>query len=389
MFKSVARAVGHFLLVSVVLLVIGLGIVVSEHGSVNLGDAPQAYKMGGEGPFVFFENYQMAVKYIRGSRDEGFTVESDYYPLGNAVTADVYFARDDSTFSFLLNQPSQIQPAIYNDNEPILVMSDLEGNFHTFREFLLAHGVVNQHYDWQFGQGHLVLLGDMVDRGQAVTQLLWFIYKLEQQALLAGGRVHYILGNHEIKNLQGNMQSAAEKYTPIAGFLGKSSAELFTEDTFWGRWLAAKNTVEMINDHLFVHGGLHPDVVKHQWSINAMNQRVRDYYRQMYYPGLADEKTESLLSTETGPAWFRGYLREEVTDDEFERVLAFYNARSMVVGHTIQFSVNSLFDNRLFAIDVKHPNDYRSSFPYKSSEGLLIQDGQFYRLTDDGEKHQF
>ena len=389
MFKSVARAVGHFLLVSVVLLVIGLGIVVSEHGSVNLGDAPQAYKMGGEGPFVFFENNQMAVKYIRGSRDEGFTVESDYYPLGNAVTADVYFALDDSTFSFLLNQSGQIQPAIYNDNEPILAISDLEGNFHTFREFLLAHGVVNQHYDWQFGQGHLVLLGDMVDRGQAVTQLLWFIYKLEQQALLAGGRVHYILGNHEIKNLQGNMQSAAEKYTPIAGFLGKSSAELFTEDTFWGRWLAAKNTVEMINGHLFVHGGLHPDVVKHQWSINAMNQRVRDYYRQMYYPGLADEKTESLLSTETGPAWFRGYLREEVTDDEFECVLAFYNARSMVVGHTIQFSVNSLFDNRLFAIDVKHPNDYRSSFPNKSSEGLLIQDGQFYRLTDDGEKHLF
>ena len=389
MFKSVVRAVGHFLLVSVVLLVIGLGIVVSEHGSVNLGDAPLAYKMGGEGPFVFFENNQMAVKYIRGSRDEGFTVESEYYPLGNAVTADVYFALDDSTFSFLLNQSGQIQPAIYNDNEPILAISDLEGNFHTFREFLLAHGVVNQHYDWQFGLGHLVLLGDMVDRGQAVTQLLWFIYKLEQQALLAGGRVHYILGNHEIKNLQGNMQSAAEKYTPIAGFLGKSSAELFTEDTFWGRWLAAKNTVEMINDHLFVHGGLHPDVVKHQWSINAMNQRVRDYYRQMYYPGLADEKTESLLSTETGPAWFRGYLREEVTDDEFERVLAFYNARSMVVGHTIQFSVNSLFDNRLFAIDVKHPNDYRSSFPYKSSEGLLIQDGQFYRLTDDGEKHQF
>ena len=389
MFKSVVRAVGHFLLVSVVLLVIGLGIVVSEHGSVNLGDAPLAYKMGGEGPFVFFENNQMAVKYIRGSRDEGFTVESEYYPLGNAVTADVYFALDDSTFSFLLNQSGQIQPAIYNDNEPILAMSDLEGNFHTFREFLLAHGVVNQHYDWQFGQGHLVLVGDMVDRGQAVTQLLWFIYKLEQQALLAGGRVHYILGNHEIKNLQGNMQSAAEKYTPIAGFLGKSPAELFAEDTFWGRWLAAKNTVEMINGHLFVHGGLHPDVVKHQWSINAMNQRVRDYYWQMYYPGLADEKTQSLLSTETGTAWFRGYLREEVTDDEFESVLAFYNARSMIVGHTIQFSVNSLFDNRLFAIDVKHPNDYRSSFPYKSSEGLLIQDGQFYRLTDDGEKHLF
>ncbi len=387
MFKSVARAVGHFLLVSVVLLVIGLGIVVSQHGSVNFGDAPLAFKVGGEGPFVFFENNQMAVRYIRGSRDEGFTVESDYYAVGESVPANVYFALDDSTYSFVLNPPAETPPAIYNDNEPILAMSDLEGNFHTFREFLLAHGVVNQHFDWQFGQGHLVLVGDMVDRGQSVTQLLWFIYKLEQQALLAGGRVHYILGNHEIKNLQGNMQSAADKYTPIAGFLGKSPAELFTENTYWGRWLASKNTVEMINGHLFVHGGLHPDVVKHQWDINVMNQRIRDYYRQMYYSGLVDEKTQSLLSTETGPAWFRGYLRDEVTDDEFERVLAFYNARSMIVGHTLQFRVNSQFVNRLFAIDVKHPNDYRGSFPVKSSEGLLIKANQFYRLTDDGEKH--
>ncbi|MFS1702563.1 metallophosphoesterase [Alteromonas sp. AMM-1] len=388
MFKSIARAVGHFLLVSVVLLAIAICVGISQHASINLGDAPLAYKVGGEGPLVFFENNQMAVSYIRGSREEGFSVETNYYAKHESIPASVFFALDESSFSFVLNEPADTPPAVYNDDEPILAISDLEGNFHTFRKFLLAHGVITQTYDWQFGKGHLVLVGDMVDRGQSTTQLLWFIYKLEQQALLAGGRVHYILGNHEIKNLQGNMQSAADKYTPIAGFVGKSTAGLFADDAFWGRWLAAKNTVEMINGHIFVHGGLHPDVVKHQWHINAMNQRIRAHYRQMYYPGLADEKTASLLSTETGPAWFRGYLRGEVSNDEFERILTFYDAKSISVGHTLQFSVNSQFNNRLFAIDVKHPDDYRASFPIKSSEGLLIDGERFYRLTDDGEKHQ-
>jgi len=65
-----------------------------------------------------------------------------------------------------------------------------------------------------------------------------------------------------------------------------------------------------------------------------------------------------------------------------------FDAKALVVGHTIQFSVNAQFANKLFAIDVKHPDDYRSSFPTKYSEGLLIQNGEHYRLMSDGEREQ-
>ncbi|MBO7924639.1 hypothetical protein J5X92_20805, partial [Alteromonas sp. K632G] len=54
--KRIAKSVGHFLLVSFVLAIIGVGVLISQHGSIDIGDAPLAYKVGGEGPFVFFND---------------------------------------------------------------------------------------------------------------------------------------------------------------------------------------------------------------------------------------------------------------------------------------------------------------------------------------------
>ena len=98
----------------------------------------------------------------------------------------------------------------------------------------------------------------MTDRGPSTTQVLWLIYQLEQAARAQGGTVHYILGNHEIKNLQGNFQAADKKYQFVATVLGKQQIDLYGEKSLLGRWLASKNSAELINGHLFVHGGLHP-----------------------------------------------------------------------------------------------------------------------------------
>jgi len=43
-----------------------------------------------------------------------------------------------------------------------------------------------------------------MDRGNDVMPVLWMIYKLENEAIIKGGRVHFILGNHEGMNIQGN-----------------------------------------------------------------------------------------------------------------------------------------------------------------------------------------
>ena len=100
----------------------------------------------------------------------------------------------------------------YTTESPIIALSDIEGNFNAFSSFLMANKVINKNFDWIFGNGHLVLLGDFMDRGTNVTQCLWLIYKLEQQAALQNGKVHFVIGNHEAMNLQGNVKYVAPKY---------------------------------------------------------------------------------------------------------------------------------------------------------------------------------
>ena len=230
--KRIAKSVGHFLLVSFVLAIIGVGVLISQHGSIDIGDAPLAYKVGGEGPFIFFNDETqistdvtssdnvgadivganivstgVEINYIRGSREENFFIEKRSVPLTNqtAEPLKVYFALEDATFTFNLKPLNTLNtntPSVYESTAPILAMSDLEGNYKTFRDFLITHSVINENLEWQFGEGHLVLVGDMVDRGFSTTQLLWFIYKLEQDAQKAGGVVHYVIGNHELKTFK-------------------------------------------------------------------------------------------------------------------------------------------------------------------------------------------
>lgn len=388
MVKYLFRPLIHFFIVSLVLISVAAVIGYSQHASISLGDAPLAYKVGGEGPYAFYKGDELELSYIRGTREKGFHIEKHTVPADESIEATVYFPLDDSTFDVTISPLSKQNAAIYTTMSPVLAVSDLEGNYNALRQFLIANEVVTPALEWSFGEGHLVLVGDMVDRGFSTTQLLWFIYKLEQEAKQAGGHVHYIVGNHEIKNMQGNVKSAANKYIPIAGFLEKSSADLLGRDAFLGHWLATKNTIERINGHLFLHGGIHPEVLDHGFTIHEINKVTKDYYRRMFYPGVADEKTSLVISSQTGPAWYRGYFKGEVSEALFDATLAHFEAKTITVGHTIQFNVNSQYNSKLFAIDVKHPNDYRASIPTKRSEGLLIENEAFFRVLDDGERIQ-
>ncbi len=73
----------------------------------------------------------------------------------------------------------------------------MEGNYGAFKSLLQANGVIDAQMKWQYGDNHIVLVGDMVDRGDELLQVLWLIYKLEQEVKEAGGRVHFIIGYHE------------------------------------------------------------------------------------------------------------------------------------------------------------------------------------------------
>ena len=177
---------------------------------------------------------------------------------------------------------------------------------------------------------------------------LWLIYKLEQEAAAQGGRVHFILGNHEEMNLRGDERHLKEKYQWLARELGVQYYELFSNYAELGQWIRTKNSVEKIGNTLFVHGGISYLVDDSGLTLKQINRTVRRYI------GIAEiDEAGELLMGNNGPLWYRGYFGGNITQRHIERVLQTYQAEQMVVGHTMVPDVVSLFEERLYAIDVQ------------------------------------
>lgn len=47
---------------------------------------------------------------------------------------------------------------------------------------------------------------------------------------------------------------------------------MYGKDSFFGRWLRSKNFVTIIDSILFVHGGLHSDLIKKYNSVDDINK---------------------------------------------------------------------------------------------------------------------
>lgn len=368
-----------FTLLLVGLIAFGLAIGADAH----LFENRLAYALDGE-VHVFFQDGETVTHVIRGDNGRGFRVDTIPLSAGPDSSISVVFPADSSAFRVQIEREIRTPAIRYDDGEPIIAVSDIESGFGAFRQFLTTHGIADDQLNWTFGKGHLVLVGDFVDRGASTTQLLWGIYKLEHSARQAGGTVHFVLGNHEIKSLQGNYQSASEKYFHIAGMLGKQQFQLFDDNALLGRWLASKNVLDVINGVAFVHGGLHPDLSQHRVTVQDINRIVRSGYRTLYYTPVAATTESFLNSSVTGPAWYRGYFKDDLSQQQVDQGLKAVGASAVVVGHTLQGRVNARYENRVFAIDVRHPKDYLTSFPLRRSEGLLIRNGEYFRLLEGG-----
>ena len=360
------------------------------HGaSLHYGDHPLMYNIGNEGPYVFYKNDSVLnVNYVQGNKDDGFYIDRKEYSINSEITIKSYFQIDSTSFDFKINSAVKNSRTTYNDGNPIIAISDIEGGYKTFRDFLINSKVIDDNINWTFGKGHLVLVGDFVDRGWSVTQVLWFIYKLEQEAAKQGGFVHFIIGNHELKNMQGDYGASADKYLAISNILGIVQSELYSPNSFLGRWMSSKNTIELINGNLFAHGGIHPDVADSELSLDEINQVIQSNYYEPYYPKKEKTIEQLLTSTKTGICWYRGYFKDDLTQEQVERGLNKFNAKSIVVGHTLQSKVNRQYNGKVIGIDVKHPKDYKKYWPFEESEGLLIEGSKYYRVFANGEKEE-
>jgi len=164
------------------------------HYSKNYISETDSSKASTDGPYVFYKGDSIIVRSIAFNGSEIAVAQEIFFDKSNvSLTCNI---DDINLFHFGLMKTHKIQLSEYPVPEKILAVSDIEGNFQGFRLILEGSGVMDKDYNWTFGTGHLVLVGDYFDRGLNVTETLWLIYKLEQEAEKVGGKVHFILGNH-------------------------------------------------------------------------------------------------------------------------------------------------------------------------------------------------
>jgi hypothetical protein len=123
-----------------------------------------------DGPYIFIES-------------NGFIQKS--IVNGKVTTEKLHPSAYDTIF--------KPQAARFSTDETIVVLSDIHGQFDLAVEILKNNNIIDGHLNWSYGKGHFVIVGDIFDRGPKVNEMLWLIYKLEQQAKDKGGYVHFLL----------------------------------------------------------------------------------------------------------------------------------------------------------------------------------------------------
>lgn len=234
------RYVKHISLTLLILATSAILFGLYHGASVHYGDNPMMGDWDKDGPYVFYKNDSIInVNYIRGNKKDGFFLDQNNYSINAKIPAFCHFPLDSTGFEFSINTDFKTPLNTYSDNGKIIAISDIESGYKVFRDFLINNKVIDKNLNWTFDNGHLVLVGDFVDMGFSTTQVLWFIYKLEQEAEKHGGFVHFILGNHELKNMQGNFDSSSPKYFHVASILEKQQCQLYDSNSFIGKWMSS------------------------------------------------------------------------------------------------------------------------------------------------------
>lgn len=338
-----------------------------------------------DGPYVFYKQDKIVVKnfLVDGAsckmEQEEFSVTDDVQltckldPQGNVA------------FSFPLRKSLKAPPSVYEQPEKIYAISDIEGNFDAFAASLRGNGVIDYQFNWTYGNGHLVLVGDFFDRGDHVTACLWLIYKLEKEAQAQGGQVHFIIGNHEEMNMRGDVRYVQDKYKTVAKSLKMHCKELYSTDTELGRWLRTRNIVEKIGTTIFTHGGLSPQLAASGLPLNKINIIARAHMGKTMEEVEMREKggKNTIVFAKKGPMWYRGYFKKgELNEAGVRNVLRRFDANEVVVGHTIMEEISTFFNKSVYAIDVKHALHMKNNI----ANALLIVDGQFFKVNAFGKK---
>lgn len=339
-------------------------------------------KLTADGPYVL---YQPDGKTRIISVDKNGNIkDSTYQILPQNFVLHVTDHKGQTSFDVKLH-PVKRPKWNYPQTDKIFVMSDPHGRLDCVISLLQGNHVIDKDLRWKYGRNHLMIIGDLFDRGKDVIQIFWLFYKLEEEATQAGGHVSFLLGNHEPLVLANDLRYTKEKYKELAARLNMKYPQLLGPNTELGKWMGTRNTIQMIGKDLYVHAGLGKDFYDRNLSIPIVNKEMSK--------GLFMNKKErgklspliSFLYGNKGPVWYRGLVRtdtkyEPLPKDSLQMILDRYHARHIIVGHTIFKDISTFYDGKVIDVNV----DNKENRKKKRGRGILIENNQYFIVGDKG-----
>ncbi|WP_420462189.1 metallophosphoesterase [Candidatus Palauibacter sp.] len=254
-------------------------------------------------------------------------------------------------------------------SDSVFVFGDVHGEFDRVLQLLARAGLIDTELRWTGGGATLALLGDLFDRGDDVTRLLWFVYGLEREAAAAGGRVLTLLGNHEAMVMSGDLRYVSPKEAGIAERHDMSYQKLFHPATsILGRWLAGKPGLVRLGDLLLAHGGVSPAYL--DYSVRSYQDTLGTFISEPLFTGWHDPEFLEAFAGETSldsaqvyrryefffasesVLWYRDLVLTDTLGAHLDALLDRFGACVHVVGHTPVRTIRQSYGGRLIAVDL-------------------------------------
>ncbi len=282
----------------------------------------------------------------------------------------------------------------YTNVSKIYAIGDIHGDCSILIKMLKNLGLINKSLEWCGKDAHVVQLGDLLDgyiRHDMISSadrdtimaleeftILELLNDLDFQARKVGGRVHYLIGNHELMNVLGDFSYVlTEHMTEIPRNIRKL---LFQPGGYMAQMLACHSySILKINDWIFCHGGLLPEHIEKldkNKQINQINNTLRKVLlNEITLEQLSDDEKNIIIGS-NGLFWTRHYKFDELKCDTLDDTLKIINndknKGGLILGHTPHSKITAECNKKLFFVDIGLSRAFPSS-KYNKMEALLIE----------------
>ena len=250
----------------------------------------------------------------------------------------------------------------------VLISSKLIKKKNPYQKCILVKDYSINNWIWTGENTYLVQVGDIFDGGgrkeidtfkDYEVEIYKFLIGLKKLALEKGGNVILVIGNHELMNFDHNFNYVQESAMKKCLVLKNKDFNYISLNKPCNH---RRKLFEIPNGPLAKSMYHHmKGVVKiaSSYSIKTMNKLLRLYLANKLNKK-AYNKFKHIYKDKNAVVWYRGYVQNPTTCNDFYKTLDILSADRMIVGHTVQNTgIREYCDDKalyadkvLYAIDV-------------------------------------